>query len=264
MDIYENGLRNSLTNGEHLLMFAEDFTANALLQVRVYWADTRKIHEKPFLILVSAAPQAPAGKDGSRTYLLERPYGISIKFSVEELAAFSFALDRIASGAAEHFGIDKTWVKWTDPAKAKGGNTNGIGKKMLSMMPIRKRNTEDGRSVNIGFHCALAANTEDPRGMLKNCRRDDLGIKYSVTVNMGTYQAMATAMNLVSLAGDLTDLNRRHKFGRFRESSGHMDAVPTHPYPFVRRPASSGCASAPEARGVMRLHYKDNDLEHLV
>jgi hypothetical protein len=118
MDIYENSLRNSLTNGEHLLMLAEDFTANALLQIRVYWADSRKIYEKPFLILVSAAPQAPAGKDGSKTYLLERPYGISMKFSVEELAAFSIALDRIASGAADHFGIDKTWMKWADPAKA--------------------------------------------------------------------------------------------------------------------------------------------------
>jgi hypothetical protein len=264
MDIHENCLRKCLTNGEHLLMFAEDFTANALLQVRVYWTDTRKIHEKPFLILVSAAPQAPAGKDGSRTYLLERPYGISMKFSVEELAAFSIALDRIASGVAEHFGMDNTWVKWADPTKVKGGNANGIGKKMLSMMPVRKRNTEDGRSVNIGFHCALAANTEDPRGMLKNCRRDDLGIKYGVTVNMGAYQAMATAMNLVSLAGDLTDLNRRHKLGRFRELAGYTDTVSAHPTAPSGRSVPSGRASAPKSRGVMRLQYNDSDLGHLV
>jgi hypothetical protein len=134
---------------------------------------------------------------------------------------------------------------------------------MLSVMPVRKRNTEDGRSVNIGFHCALAANTEDPRGMLKNCRRDDLGIKYGVTVNMGAYQAMATAMNLVSLAADLTDLNRWHTFGRFRELAGRMGTVSAHPNTPAGRPVLPSLTSAPENRGVMRLHNNDSALEYL-
>jgi hypothetical protein len=136
------------------LLFAEDFTSNALLQVRVYWTGTAagKIHEKPFLILVSAAPQAPAGNAGSKTYLLERPYGVSMKFSVDELAAFGFALDRIASGAAEHFGTDNTWVKWADPSKAKNG-AGGIGKKMLSVAPVQKNTDKTKKTVNLSFYC---------------------------------------------------------------------------------------------------------------
>jgi hypothetical protein len=184
MDSYDRIESKKWENAENKLMFAEDFTANALLQVRVYWAETCKIHEKPFLILVGAAPQAPAGSDGSKAYLLERPYGITMKFSVEELAAFAVALDRIASGAAEHFGIDNTWVKWTDPAKAKGGNADSGGKKMLSVMPVQKRGAEVGRSVNLSFHCVLAAGTADPRGVLTNCRRDGHGIKVSVKLTV--------------------------------------------------------------------------------
>jgi hypothetical protein len=40
MDLYENNGRYVLEIGEHKMMFAEDFTANALLQVRVYWRGT--------------------------------------------------------------------------------------------------------------------------------------------------------------------------------------------------------------------------------
>jgi hypothetical protein len=80
---------------------------------------------------------------------------------------------------------------------------------MLSVMPVRKRGAEAGRGVNICFHCSLTADTADPRGILQNCSRGAGGIKYGVTVYKGAYQAMAAAMNLVSLAGDLTDINRR-------------------------------------------------------
>jgi hypothetical protein len=263
MDIYENNARYDLRNEEYSLMFAEDFTANALLQVRVYWSGTCKIHEKPFLILVSAAPQAPAGKDGSRTYLLERPYGISMKFSVEELAAFAIALDRIASGAAEHYGIDNTWVKWSDPAKAKGGNANGGGKKMLSVVPVRKRSADAGRSVNLSFHCALATGTEDPRSIFKNCRHDAQGIKYGVTVNLGVYQAMAAAMNLLSLAEKLTDINRQYRLRRFRESTVHMDSVPSRRGTPGCKPAASSREFTAESRAAMRLHNNDQVLRQL-
>jgi hypothetical protein len=228
MDWYENKARYSLEVGEHKLMFAEDFTANALLQVRAYWTGTCKIYEKPFLVLVSAAPQAPGGKDGSMTYLLERPYGISMKFSVEELAAFAIALDRIASGASEHYGIDNTWVKWSDPAKAKGRNADCGGKKMLSVMPVQKRSADAGRSVNLSFRCVMAAGSEDPRGILKKCRQDAQGIKYGVTVNLGVYQAMAAAMNILSLAEKLTEINRQYRLSRFRESAGITDSVSAH------------------------------------
>jgi hypothetical protein len=180
-----------------------------------------------------------------------------MKFSVEELAAFSIALDRIASGAAEHFGIDNTWIKWADPAKAKVGNATGCGKKMLSVMPVRNRGAEAGRGVNICFHCSLTAGTADPRGILKNCSRGAGGIKYGVTVNMGAYQAMAAAMNLVSLAGDLTDINRRHKFNRFGESAGYVSAAPAYRNTSAPRPAPSGRKPAAENRHSMRLH--DNE-----
>jgi hypothetical protein len=59
-------------NGEYPLLLAEDFASNSLLQIRVYWTGSVKVHEKPFLILVSAAPQAPAGTSGSKTYLPEK------------------------------------------------------------------------------------------------------------------------------------------------------------------------------------------------
>jgi hypothetical protein len=257
MDNCENIERKKQEKAEYQLMFAEDFTANALLQVRVYWTGTCKIHDKPFLTLVSAAPQAPAGTDGCKTYLLERPYGITMKFSVEELAAFAVALDRIASGAAGHYGIDNTWVKWADPAKAKGGNATGIGKKMLSVMPVQKRGADAGRSINISFHCILAADTEDPRGVLANCRRDGRGIKYGVTVNMGAYQAMAASLNLVSLAGDLTDINRRYRFRSFGESADPVVAAPEYRSKSARRPAPSVRESALEYRSAMRLHNND-------
>jgi hypothetical protein len=209
----------TVRNGEYHILFAEDFTANALLQVRVYWINTDKIHEKPFLVLVSAAPQAPAGKGGTKTYLLERPYGISMKFSVDELAALGFALDRIASGVAEHYGIDNTWTKWADPSKAKNGN-GGIGKKMLQVAPVRKNTDRTKRAINLSFFCMLDAGTPDPRGILMNCKRDAQGIKYGVTVNLGAYQAMSAAMNLLSLADKLTEIDRRYRMNRFRAAYG--------------------------------------------
>jgi hypothetical protein len=236
------------------LVFAEDFTSNALLQVRVYWDASKavKVHEKPFLVLVSAAPQAPAGNAGGKTYLLERPYGVSMKFSVEELAAMGFALDRIASGAAEHYGMDNTWTKWADPAKAKNGN-GGIGKKMLRVAPVLKNNDQTKKTVNLGFWCVLDAATPDPRAMLKNCKRDAQGIKYGVTVNLNAYQAMAVAMNLLSLADKLTDLDRQHRVKRFREMSGpaRRDAG--------ARPRNVDDAEAGQGGGnrVMRLHSND-------
>jgi hypothetical protein len=218
-----NNLRQGFNRelSEENLLFAEDFTSNALLQARVYWTGTAvgKVHEKPFLILLSAAPQAPAGNAGAKTYLLERPYGISMKFSVDELAALGFALDRIASGSADHLGIDNTWTKWADPSKAKNGS-GGIGKKMLSVAPVPKNNDKTKRTVNLSFHCMLAADSTDPRGILKNCKRDGQGIKYGVTVNLGAYQAMAVAMNLLSLAEKLTDLDRQHRLNRFRANYG--------------------------------------------
>jgi hypothetical protein len=219
----ENNLRQGLNRelSDENLLFAEDFTSNALLQARVYWTGTAagKVHEKPFLILLSAAPQAPAGNAGAKTYLLERPYGISMKFSVDELAALGFALDRIASGSADHMGTDNTWTKWADPSKAKSGN-GGIGKKMLSVAPVQKNTDRTKKTVNLSFYCLLAADSLDPRGILKNCKRDGQGIKYGVTVNLGAYQAMAVAMNLLSLAEKLTDLDRQHRLNRFRANYG--------------------------------------------
>jgi hypothetical protein len=132
---------------------------------------------------------------------------------------------------------------------------------MLSVMPVQKRSAgaDAGRSVNLGFHCALAAGTEDPRGILKNCRRDDRGIKYSVTVNMGAYQAMAAAMNLVSLAEMLTEINRQFRLGRFRESAGITDSVSAYRNVPARRSAAPKREFAGERRGSMRLHNNDRN-----
>jgi hypothetical protein len=235
------------------LLFAEDFTSNALLQVRVYWTGTAagKVHEKPFLILVSAAPQAPAGKDGGKTYLLERPYGISMKFGVDELAALGFALDRIASGAAERNGTDNTWVKWADPTKAKGGTGEGIGKKMLSVTPVQKNTDKTKRTVNLSFFCMLAASTSDPRGILKNCKRDGQGIKYGVTVNLGAYQAMSVAMNLLSLVDKLTEIDRSHRIRRFRETYAQTRGSGSK----TKIDDSPGKESGGSSRVNMRLHH---------
>jgi hypothetical protein len=181
-----------------------------------------------------------------------------MKFSVEELAAIAVALDRIASGAAEHYGIDNTWVKWSDPAKANGGNGNGVGKKMLSVMPVQKRSAHAGRSVNVNFHCTVAADTNDPRGILKDSRRDGQGIKYGVTVNMGTYQAMAAAMNLLSLAEKLTEIDRQYRIRCFRESAGFTNSSHTHGSIHVHKPAPSGQALFADKHCTMHLHSSNN------
>jgi hypothetical protein len=148
----------------------------------------------------------------------EKPYSISMKFSIDELAAFAVALDRIASGTAESLGIDTIWEKWTDPSRAKAGNGKGLGKKRLSVVPVMKRGDNSGWGVNIHFHCGLPSDTKDSRGIFKTCKRDGQGIRYGITVNFGIYEAMAAAANILSLAVYLTGIDRQCRIRRFNES----------------------------------------------
>lgn len=124
---------------------------------------------------------------------------------------------------------------------------------MLSVMPVKKRGADAGRSVNLSFHCALAVESVEPRGILKNCRQDAQGIKYGVTVNMGAYQAMAAAMNLLSLAEKLTEINRQFRLSRFREAAGITDLMPAYRNVSTRRREFVA-----ESRGSMRLHNNDH------
>jgi hypothetical protein len=96
----------------------------------------------------------------------------------------------------------------------------------------------------------LESGTADPRGILKTCKRDGQGIKYGVTVNLGAYQAMAVAMNILSLADKLTELDRQHRMRRFRES---YQAPGERPGVSARQAMPAG-TSADGYSGRMRLH----------
>jgi hypothetical protein len=240
--------------GKYPILFAEDFTSNALLQTRVFWRAAGMIHEKPFLILISAAPQAPAGRDGSKTYLLEKPYRISMKFSIEELASLGYALQYIASGEAERQGIGRTWEKWGDPAKTKSGQGDVIGKKLLSVSSVPQKGNAAKGSVNFNFHCQLPADTPDQRGILKSRKRDGNVIKHCVTVNFGTYAALAVSRNLLSLADTLTDLNRQYRMRQFREGDFGHSAPSSRPSPTPTSHPPVAPTSRPPAEPPSRLH----------
>jgi hypothetical protein len=221
---YNFGLENADKNDEYYLILAEDFTSNALLRVRLYWTDIVSKYVKPFLILVSTAPRAPIKKYVTKNFLFEKPYRISLAFSIDELAAFAHALDNIASGTAELQGIGQTWEKRAEPLKVKAGKSNGIGKKRILLAPSLQNSDSTGRCLNLNFQSSLSVKTRDPLGFFKPCTRDDQQIMYEITVSFDPYQAMAIANNLFSLVDSLSQIDRHAKFALLRETQHQCES----------------------------------------